>query len=90
MRVVRLQATKYTKDGPGTPGGSSWTPEWLHFDNSYFKDVQEESDPELLVLATDRCLFEDEGFRCDLAAVSLRLAQHRCAFQSVGLTRCQI
>lgn len=29
--------TKYTKDGPGTPGGSSWTPEWLKFDNSYFK-----------------------------------------------------
>lgn len=20
--------TKYTKDGPGTKGGSSWTPEW--------------------------------------------------------------
>lgn len=29
--------TKYTKDGPGKPGGSSWTPEWLKFDNSYFK-----------------------------------------------------
>lgn len=57
------ESTKYTKDGPGTPGGSSWTPEWLHFDNSYFTDVKEEADPELLVLATDRCLFEDEGFR---------------------------
>ena len=33
------QVTKYTKDGPGTPGGSSWTPEWLKFDNSYFKEV---------------------------------------------------
>ena len=31
------ESTKYTKDGPGKPGGSSWTPEWLKFDNSYFK-----------------------------------------------------
>ena len=30
------ESTKYTKDGPGKPGGSSWTPEWLKFDNSYF------------------------------------------------------
>jgi hypothetical protein len=22
------ESTKYTKDGPGTKGGSSWTPEW--------------------------------------------------------------
>uniref|UniRef100_A0A453Q6F6 L-ascorbate peroxidase n=2 Tax=Aegilops tauschii subsp. strangulata TaxID=200361 RepID=A0A453Q6F6_AEGTS len=29
--------TKYTKDGPGEPGGQSWTAEWLKFDNSYFK-----------------------------------------------------
>ena len=29
--------TKYTEKGPGKPGGSSWTPEWLKFDNSYFK-----------------------------------------------------
>ncbi|PQP99624.1 ascorbate peroxidase 1 [Prunus yedoensis var. nudiflora] len=29
--------TKYTKDGPGTPGGQSWTAQWLKFDNSYFK-----------------------------------------------------
>ncbi|AEE82637.1 stromal ascorbate peroxidase [Arabidopsis thaliana] len=29
--------TKYTKEGPGAPGGQSWTPEWLKFDNSYFK-----------------------------------------------------
>ena len=28
--------TKYTQNGPGKPGGSSWTPEWLKFDNSYF------------------------------------------------------
>ncbi len=30
------EGTKYTKDGPGTKGGTSWTPEWLKFDNSYF------------------------------------------------------
>ena len=30
------ESTKYTKEGPGTKGGSSWTPEWLKFDNSYF------------------------------------------------------
>ncbi|ONM17333.1 L-ascorbate peroxidase S chloroplastic/mitochondrial [Zea mays] len=29
--------TKYTKNGPGAPGGQSWTVEWLRFDNSYFK-----------------------------------------------------
>jgi len=31
--------TKYTKDGPGNPGGSSWTVEWLKFDNSYYRWV---------------------------------------------------
>lgn len=25
------------KDGPGAPGGQSWTVQWLKFDNSYFK-----------------------------------------------------
>ncbi|CAN6248675.1 unnamed protein product [Urochloa humidicola] len=29
--------TKYTKNGPGAPGGQSWTAEWLKFYNSYFK-----------------------------------------------------
>jgi L-ascorbate peroxidase len=57
------ESTKYTKNGPGTPGGSSWTVEWLKFDNSYFKDVKEQSDPELLVLDTDNAVFADEGFR---------------------------
>ncbi|GMH46087.1 hypothetical protein BSKO_14051 [Bryopsis sp. KO-2023] len=56
-------ATKYTVDGPGTKGGSSWTPEWLKFDNSYFVEVKEKKDAELLVLETDACLFEDEGFK---------------------------
>ena len=28
------ESTKYTKEGcPGAAGGSSWTPEWLKFDN---------------------------------------------------------
>eukprot|EP00955_Chlamydomonas_euryale_P061501 358057-Chlamydomonas_euryale.AAC.2 len=31
-----LESTKYTKDGPGTKGGQSWTEEWLKFDNRYF------------------------------------------------------
>lgn len=55
--------TVYTKDGPGTPGGSSWTPEWLKFDNSYYKEIKRQTDPELLVLETDDVLFRDEGFR---------------------------
>lgn len=55
--------TKYTKNGPGNPGGSSWTREWLKFDNSYFKDVKEASDEDLLILPTDACIFEDEGFK---------------------------
>ncbi|KAK6132295.1 hypothetical protein DH2020_033995 [Rehmannia glutinosa] len=33
--------TKYTKDGPGAPGGQSWTVQWLKFDNSYFKEYAE-------------------------------------------------
>eukprot|EP00803_Ostreobium_quekettii_P005110 evm.model.scf_2526.2 EVM.evm.TU.scf_2526.2 scf_2526:7640-12070(-) len=55
--------TKYTKDGPGTKGGSSWTPEWLKFDNSYFVEVKSKRDEDLVVLPTDAALFEDEGFR---------------------------
>ena len=31
------ESTKYTENGPGTPGGTSWTIEWLKFDNSYFQ-----------------------------------------------------
>ncbi|KAL3138500.1 putative L-ascorbate peroxidase 7, chloroplastic, variant 2 [Trebouxia sp. C0010 RCD-2024] len=57
------EKTKYTEKGPGTPGGTSWTIEWLKFDNSYFKDVKRHDDPDLVVLATDECLFADEGFR---------------------------
>ncbi len=63
MRGAGKAATKYTKDGPGNPGGSSWTPDWLKFDNSYFKVVKEPTDDELVALETDSCLFTDEGFK---------------------------
>lgn len=56
-------STKYTEKGPGNPGGQSWTVEWLKFDNSYFTDIKEQRDADLLVLPTDAVLFEDEGFR---------------------------
>ncbi|KAM7511092.1 hypothetical protein LguiB_009967 [Lonicera macranthoides] len=55
--------TKYTKDGPGAPGGQSWTVEWLKFDNFYFKDIKEKRDEDLLVLPTDAVLFEDPSFK---------------------------
>ncbi|KAG8378253.1 hypothetical protein BUALT_Bualt08G0118400 [Buddleja alternifolia] len=55
--------TKYTKDGPGAPGGQSWTVKWLKFDNSYFKDIKERRDEDLLVLPTDAVLFEDPSFK---------------------------
>ncbi|KQJ92013.1 probable L-ascorbate peroxidase 6, chloroplastic/mitochondrial [Brachypodium distachyon] len=55
--------TKYTKNGPGATGGQSWTSQWLKFDNSYFKDVKERRDEDLLVLPTDAVLFEDPSFK---------------------------
>ncbi|KAF9687197.1 hypothetical protein SADUNF_Sadunf02G0068600 [Salix dunnii] len=55
--------TKYTKNGPGAPGGQSWTVKWLKFDNSYFKDIKERKDDDLLVLPTDAALFEDPSFK---------------------------
>ncbi|KAL8482189.1 hypothetical protein ACS0TY_028373 [Phlomoides rotata] len=55
--------TKYTKDGPGAPGGQSWTVQWLKFDNSYFKDIKERRDEDLLVLPTDAAIFEDPSFK---------------------------
>ncbi|KAJ8762845.1 hypothetical protein K2173_022974 [Erythroxylum novogranatense] len=55
--------TKYTKNGPGAPGGQSWTVEWLKFDNSYFKDIKERKDEDLLVLPTDAILFEDPSYK---------------------------
>ena len=62
---------------PGaTVGGSSWTKEWLKFDNSYFKVLKEQDDEHLLVLETDGVLMTDPKFRlaCLLAACSGTLA----------------
>lgn len=48
----------------GIEGGSSWTENWLVFDNAYFINlVNEVPDEELLRLGTDQCLMEDETFR---------------------------
>ncbi|XP_047322895.1 probable L-ascorbate peroxidase 6, chloroplastic/mitochondrial isoform X2 [Impatiens glandulifera] len=55
--------TTYTKYGPGAPGGQSWTVQWLKFDNSYFKDVKERKNEDLLVLPTDAAIFEDPSFK---------------------------
>ncbi|KAK8646928.1 hypothetical protein V6N13_120695 [Hibiscus sabdariffa] len=55
--------TKYTKNGPGAPGGQSWTVQWLKFDNSYFKEIKAKRDEDLLVLPTDAVLFEDPSFK---------------------------
>ncbi|XP_019084012.1 PREDICTED: L-ascorbate peroxidase S, chloroplastic/mitochondrial-like isoform X3 [Camelina sativa] len=55
--------TKYTKEGPGAPGGQSWTPEWLKFDNSYFTEIKEKREEDLLVLPTDAAIFEDSSFK---------------------------
>ena len=57
------ESTKYTENGPGKPGGQSWTVKWLEFDNRYFTDIKEQIDEDLLVLETDACLFEDEKFK---------------------------
>ncbi|XVE60308.1 hypothetical protein DITRI_Ditri05aG0118200 [Diplodiscus trichospermus] len=51
------------KDGPGAPGGQSWTVQWLKFDNSYFTDIKAKKDEDLLVLPTDAVLFEDPSFK---------------------------
>ena len=46
------------------PGGSSWVPQFLRFDNSYYQVVKDaSSDPELLKLATDRVIFVDPAFK---------------------------
>ena len=45
-------------------GGSSWTSNWLTFDNSYYQTVSDaNADPELLKLQTDLTLFEDPDFK---------------------------
>lgn len=58
-----VEQTKYTKDGPGKPGGQSWTVDWLTFNNGYFKEVKAKRDTDLLILPTDAAVFEDDKFR---------------------------
>ncbi|KAK4531758.1 hypothetical protein CCYA_CCYA09G2615 [Cyanidiococcus yangmingshanensis] len=58
------EGTKYTRTVTGvTKGGSSWTPDWLQFNNMYFKVLADpNADPELLKLVTDKALVEDAEF----------------------------
>lgn len=74
------EETKYTKDGPGTPGGSSWTVDWLTFNNDYYRDIlaakEGKGDPELLVMPTDAAIFDDAEF----AAIGRRFADDQAAF----------
>ncbi|DBA66373.1 TPA: putative L-ascorbate peroxidase 7, chloroplastic [Trebouxia sp. C0005] len=58
--------TKYTDKAVAegaTVGGSSWTKEWLKFDNSYFKGLKQQDDEHLLVLETDGVLMTDPKFK---------------------------
>ena len=51
-------------DAPYTPGGQSWTDQFLIFDNSYFTILDDpDADEDLLKLTSDRALFKDDGFR---------------------------
>ena len=44
LHAGKAEGTKYTSeqlpDGVVTKGGSSWTKDWLKFDNSYFTEVR--------------------------------------------------
>lgn len=49
---------------PYTPGGSSWTPEFLIFDNSYYTVLDDDdADEELLKLSSDKIIFKDPQFK---------------------------
>lgn len=56
----------------------------------YFTHIVERSDPELLVLETDRCLFDDPAFKCaPLGSVHYHAVhalddQHVCSARSVA------
>lgn len=58
---------QYFADGteaPYKPGGSSWTEQFLVFDNSYFTVLDNpDADEELLKLSSDRVVFIDEKFK---------------------------
>lgn len=74
------ESTKYTKDGPGTPGGSSWTVDWLVFNNDYYvetlKAKEGKGDPDLVVLPTDQAVFDDPAF----AKIGLAYAEDQDLF----------
>lgn len=76
------ESTKYTTGRPdiGTPGGQSWTVDWLHFSNDYYRDIlaakEGKGDPDLLVLPTDAAVFEDEAF----AAIGREFAADKDVF----------
>jgi hypothetical protein len=68
--------TKYTKAsacpvGTKNVGGQSWTAEWVKFDNSYYKNILDPKDDDLLVMASDACLVTDEKFKCATTAAVL-------------------
>lgn len=46
----------------GMPGGKSWTPMWLRFDNSYFS-MGGKTDAQLTAFPTDRVLETDAKFK---------------------------
>ena len=84
---------------PSQPGGQSWTPKWLAFDNSYFTALASPSpDAALLRLATDSALMTDPGFRphtlrfaanqadffAAYAAAHAKLSELGTAFRPVG------
>jgi L-ascorbate peroxidase len=55
-------------DASYKPGGSSWTPQFLVFDNSYYQITEEAQmgtprDTELLSLSTDKAIFVDPQFK---------------------------
>lgn len=59
------EETEYTKEVVKgvAKGGSSWTKEWMKFDNSYFVAIKAKEDKNLLVMQSDACLFEADAFK---------------------------
>lgn len=53
------ESTKYT----GEEGGDAWTVNYRTFDNEYFKHVLNPTDPELLMMPTDRILGTSDTYK---------------------------
>jgi hypothetical protein len=82
------------------PGGQSWTPRWLAFDNSYFRAIlaPATADASLLRLPTDAALTTDPSFAphvaryaasqaeffADYAAAHAKLSELGSAFRPAG------